>query len=103
MKRTITVFTEAQVEVDLRKFSTDILLAELAERNESVIGQKLAEIRRKREDAEREETRTFYIPALSSADKHPLHGIYYSLKFGKQEHAIDLLRDYLGDLFGVVL
>lgn len=103
MKRTITVLTEAQVEVDLRKFSTEILLAELEERNESVIGQRLNEIRRKRERAEREETRTFYIPALSGADQHPLHGVYYALKFGKQEHAVDLMRDHLADLFGVVL
>lgn len=103
MKRTITVLAEAQVEVDLRKFSTEVLLAELRDRNEEAIGKRLRELERKREQAEREENRTFYIPALNSADQHPLHGVYYALKFGKQEHALDLMRDHLADLFGVVL
>lgn len=103
MNRKITVLAEVQVDVDLRKFSTSVLLDELKDRNEAEIGKKLAELERKREKAEEEGERTFYIPALKSPDKHPLQSIYYALKFGKQEHAIDLLRDYLGDLYGVVL
>lgn len=103
MKRTVTVLADVQVEVELCKFSTEILLAELRDRNKDAIDRKLRELERKREQAEREDTCTFYIPALNSADQHPLHGIYYALKFGKQEHAVDLMRDYLADTFGVVL
>jgi hypothetical protein len=103
MIRTVTVYTDVELDVDLRKFSTAVLLEELEERKDDEIRQKVALIKEKREEAGMDEERCFYIPALSSPDKHPLQSIYYALKYGKQEHAVDLLREYLGDLYGVVL
>jgi hypothetical protein len=107
MKRTITVYADVQVEVDLRKFSTETLMDEIKERGEAVLHQRLRAIEEKRErdleEAEHSKDDYVYIPPLNSEDKHPLHGIYYALKFGKKDHAVDLMRDYLADQFGVVL
>lgn len=106
MKRTVTVQTDVQVEVDLRKFPTDVLMAELLEREEKRLHNRLKEIalRNDREIEDAGDTHQLVrIPSLNSDESHPLHGIYYALKFGKKEHAIDLMRDYLGDQFGVVL
>lgn len=107
MKRTITVYTDVQVEVDLRKFPTDVLMDEIKERGELKLHQTLMEIEAEnaREIEEAGHSRNDYvrIPPIGGKDQHPLHGIYYALKFGKKDHALDLMRDYLGDQFGVVL
>ena len=107
MKRTVTVYADVKVEVDLRKFPTDVLMDEIKERGELRLHQQLAEIEaeneREIEEAGHRKNDYVRIPPLNSEDKHPLHGIYYALKFGKNEHAIDLMRDFLGDQFGVVL
>jgi hypothetical protein len=103
MIRTVTVYTDVEVDVDLRRFSTAVLLEELEDRKDDEINQKVAEIKAKRDEEGIEEERCFYIPDLKSSNQHPLHGVYYALKFGKKEHAVDLMRDYLADLFGVVL
>lgn len=106
MKRTVTVYADVQVEVDLRKFPTDTLMDELKEREEMRLHQRLKEIAlaNDREIDDASDSKQWQrIPPLNSDEKHPLHSIYYALKFGKKEHAIDLMRDYLGDQFGVVL
>jgi len=106
MKRTVTVFADVQVEVDLRKFSTETLMDEIKERGELKLHQRLVEIEAENErEMEEAGDRSEWvrIPKLNSQDQHPLHGIYYALKFGKPTHALDLMRDYVSDQFGVVL
>jgi hypothetical protein len=97
MNRTITVYTDVEVDVDLSRFSTKTLIEELQERREK--GQKvdvnLAGISSWLPNAE--------VPPLSSPESHPLHAVYYALKFGKPAHALDLMRDYVSDQLGVVL
>lgn len=106
MKRTVTVYADVEVEVDLRKFSTDTLMEEIKEREEFRVHQKLKEICLAN-DCEIEDAgdskQWARIPPLNSEEKHPLHGIYYALKFGKKDHAVDLMRDYLSNQFGVCL
>lgn len=107
MKHTITVLAQANVEVDLGKFPVDALMDEIKSRNDATARRRLetamAQHREKIEEADSYEDEWVRIPRLSSGDQHPLHGIYYALKFGKEAHALDLLRDYLGDQLGVVL
>lgn len=107
MKRTITIYTDVQVEVDLRKFPTDVLMDEIKERGELKLHQTLMEIEaenaREIEEAGHSKNDYVRIPPIGGKDQHPLHGIYYALKFGKKDHALDLMRDYLADQFGVVL
>jgi hypothetical protein len=43
------------------------------------------------------------VPPLSGDQPHPLHEIYYALKFGLDERALQLTRAYLADELGVVL
>lgn len=106
MRRHVTVLTEVQVEVDLRRFSTDILMEEIKDREEMRVHQRLKEIvlsnDRQIEEASNDHPLA-HVPRLNSGEQHPLHGVYYALKFGKQEHALDLMRDYLSDVLGVVL
>lgn len=106
MRRHVTVLTEVQVEVDLRRFSTDILMEEIKDREEMRVHQRLKEIvlsnDRQIEEASNDHPLA-HVPGLNSGEQHPLHGVYYALKFGKQEHALDLMRDYLSDVLGVVL
>lgn len=109
MKRTITVKT--QVEVDLDDFSLDALVAEIESRQDAEASFQKLRLKQRQEliheeareaaDATVEEWKR--IPGLHSGDHHPLHSIYYALKFGKPEHAIDLMRDYINDEFGVAL
>lgn len=42
-------------------------------------------------------------PRLNSEEVHPLHEIYYALKFGLNEKAVELMRDYVSEELGVVL
>lgn len=106
MKRTISVYADVQVEVDLRKFSTDELMEEIKDRGEMLVHKRLLEISMKNDevihDAD-DPNQHVYIPRLNSKEQHPLHGVYYALKFGKKDHAVDLMRGYLADLFGVCL
>ena len=102
MMRTITVYTEVEVDVDLSRFSTGALLEELEDRREEEAKRRLEAIKAKADDFPEDE-RYFYIPTLKSGEKHDLHAIYYALKFGKPEHAADLMRDYVSDMLGVVL
>lgn len=107
MKRTVTFYTDVKVEVDLAKFDTDTLMDEIKERGEEKLHRRLLEIeqrnKREIERAGRKNSEYVRIPPLGDKEQHPLHGIYYALKFGKKEHALDLMRDFLGDQFGVVL
>lgn len=105
MIRSITVSTsvEVDVDVDLRRFSSGVLLDELEDRKDEEINRRIKEIKEKRSEQGIEDERCFYIPSLNSPDRHPLQGVFYAMKFGKQEHAVDLMRDYLADLFGVIL
>lgn len=106
MKRTITVMADVQVEVDLRRFPTDVLMDEIKDRGEMKVHQRLVEIdaENERDMEEAGSTREEWtrIPKLNKGD-HPLHNVYYALKFGKPEHALDLMRDYVSDQLGVVL
>lgn len=43
------------------------------------------------------------IPPLNAEDSHPLHGIYYALKAGLVERAVELTRAHVCDELGVVL
>lgn len=107
MKRKITIYADVQVEVDLRKFSTELLIEEIKDRGEIELHDKIVAAEEKRaldlEEAGHLASDCVHIPPLNSDEKHPLHGIYYALKFGKKDHAVDLMRDYLADQFGVVL
>lgn len=106
MKRTVTIMADVEVVVDLRRFSTEDLMDELKEREEMRLHNKLKAIAlandREIEDAS-DSSQLVEIPKLNSGGSHPLHGVYYALKFGKKNHAVDLMRDYLADLFGVCL
>jgi len=106
MNRTITVYAEVQVEVDLRKFSTETLMDEIKDRGEMKLHQGLVALEEERErEMEEASNRDEWvrIPGLQSGEKHPLHNVYYALKFGKPTHALDLMRDYVSDQLGVVL
>lgn len=95
------------IEVDLSKFSLMALELELQSRTEDDavrLRLRLEDERREAmEEANAKDGEWKRIPGLHSGDHHPLHSIYYALKFGKPEHAIDLMRDYINDEFGVAL
>ena len=107
MKHTVTVLTQVSVEVDMSKFPLDALMDEIKSRLDAVADRRMqtamAQHREKLDEAEGYAEEWVRIPPLNSVDQHPLHGIYYAMKFGKESHALDLMRDYLGDQFGVVL
>lgn len=108
-KQTLTIRTT--VEVDLSEFNLKDLVEEIESRQDSDaqfqkvrLEQRQKELREEAmEDAGASEDEWKRIPGLHSGDHHPLHSIYYALKFGKPEHAIDLMRDYINDEFGVAL
>lgn len=98
MNRTITVCADVEVDVDLSRFPTDVLLEELRER------QRENELEEAIADYEASvPSMVPAIPPLNSEVRHPMHDIYYALKFGKPTHALDLMRDYVSDQLGVVL
>lgn len=98
MMRTITVYTDVDVDVDLSRFSTKILIEELQERREK--GEEVDDL----EDFEEPPVEMVRaIPPLNGDERHPMHDIYYALKFGKPAHALDLMRDYVSDQLGVCL
>jgi hypothetical protein len=107
MNHTVTVLTQVSVEVDMSKFPVEALIEEVKSRLDVVAARRLNTIisahRDKMEEAEGYPEEWVRIPVLNSGDQHPLHGIYYAMKFGKESHALDLMRDFLGDQFGVVL
>ncbi|NHZ94624.1 hypothetical protein [Massilia sp. CCM 8734] len=43
------------------------------------------------------------VPPLGGEEHHPLHEIYYALKFGLTERATELVKAYVCDELGVVL
>lgn len=43
------------------------------------------------------------VPSLKSEEHHPLHEIYYALKFGLSDKAVELMRAYVSEELGVVL
>lgn len=43
------------------------------------------------------------VPPLHGEERHPLHEIYYALKFGLREKAIDLMRDHINEQLGTAL
>lgn len=43
------------------------------------------------------------IPPLNSEKHHPLHDVYYALKYGSDADALVLMRNFLCDELGVVL
>lgn len=107
MNHTVTVLTQVSVEVDMSKFPVEALIEEVKSRLNVVATRRLNTImaahRDRIEDAEGYPEEWVRIPPLNGTDQHPLHGIYYAMKFGKESHALDLMRDFLGDQFGVVL
>ncbi|WP_395406259.1 hypothetical protein ACHMW6_06200 [Pseudoduganella sp. UC29_106] len=69
------------VDVELTDFRTEDLAAELARRQQGPNG----------------------TPGLNTEERHPLHDIFYSLKSGQSDRAIELTRQYVCDELGVVL
>lgn len=67
------------VDIDLGDISTADLTKELASR------------------------KTTSAPPLTDGGEHPLHEIYYALKFNMDERANDLMRKFVCDELGVVL
>lgn len=106
-KQKIQVRQNIEIEVDLSQFSLMAIELELESRAQDDairLRMRLAEERRNAmEEANAKEAEWKRIPGLHSGDHHPLHSIYYAMKFGKPEHALDLMRDYLNDEFGVAL
>lgn len=107
MNHTITIKTDVEVKVDLSRFPLDALKEELESRYSDEARRLRVKLEAKRRDmmdeanaSDEEWTR---IPALQSGTHHPLHSVYYAMKFGKPEHALDLMRDFLNDQFGVAL
>lgn len=107
MNHTITIKTDVEVKVDLSRFPLEALETELDSRHCGEARRVRAKIDEKRRDLMEEagasEGEWARIPGLHSGDHHPLHSVYYAMKFGKPEHALDLMRDYLNDQFGVAL
>lgn len=106
-KKSITVREYVEIDVDLSLFSVEALQAELESRDDddaARLKMKLLERRRElMEEANASEEEWTRIPGLHSGDHHALHSVYYAMKFGKPEHALDLMRDFLNDQFGVAL
>ncbi|UOD28749.1 hypothetical protein INH39_25410 [Massilia violaceinigra] len=72
---------EVEVEADVTDFTTQELREELIKREGTTSG----------------------VPTLGSEEHHPLHEIYYALKFGLTERATELVKAYVCDELGVVL
>lgn len=84
------ISVNVDVEVWLDDIDTDDLVDELAKRGDVAIGK----------------AKVAWLPAtppLSGDEPHPLHEIYYALKFGLSDKALDLMRAHLADELGVVL
>lgn len=106
-KQKIQVRQNIEIEVDLSQFSLMAIELELESRTQDDairLRMKLAEERREAmEEANAKEGEWKRIPGLQSGDHHPLHSVFYALKFGKPEHAIDLMRDFINTQFGTAL
>ncbi len=69
-----------EIEVDIDDFSSEEIVAEVKKRG-LVTG----------------------IPRLDGEERHPLHDVYYALKYGSDADALVLMRNFLCDELGVVL
>lgn len=100
-----------EIVVDMSEFGLEELVAEIESRQDDAARLHKMRLEHRKEELRRDameeagaaEGEWKRIPGLHSGDHHPLHSIYYALKFGKPEHAIDLMRDYINDEFGVAL
>lgn len=88
MSKRVTVSVD--VEVWLDDIDTDDLAEELASRGSGVAA--LADV-----------TGESTIPSLSSGEHHPMHEIYYALKFGLEQKALDMMRAHINNELGVAL
>lgn len=84
------ISVNVDVEVWLDDIDTEDLVDELAKRGDVAIN--------KAKNAGLPAT-----PPLSGDVPHPLHEIYYAMKFGMDEKALELMRAHLADELGVVL
>lgn len=69
-----------EIDVDIADFSSEEIVAEVKRRG-LVTG----------------------IPRLEGEERHPLHDVYYALKYGSDATALELLKSFLSDELGVVL
>lgn len=76
-------FVNVEVVVDLSDFSTEDLEDEL--------------------DTRGDRTEEGNVPPLGGEQSHPVHEIYYAFKFGLNERALELCREYVCNELGVVL
>lgn len=72
---------DVEIEVDMEDFDDDELIEEMESRGLMASG----------------------VPAVSSGHHHPVHEIYYALKFGLDDKALELTRAYVSEALGVVL
>lgn len=82
------VTVNVDVEVWLDDIDTEDLADELSKRGDIAVAKSAGIV---------------VVPPLSGDVPHPLHEIYYALKFGLNERALELMRTHLADELGVVL